>query len=120
MKESMIFSGEKEISLDNTVNHAINFFTARIQGRFGEKIKKVILFGSYARGEATPDSNVELMVITSDNSFDTKYEIIGMGFDLFLETGGLLSVKVTTETLFRERNGFLFFRELSRDGVIVA
>ena len=63
---------------------------------------------------------MDLVVITSDNSFDTQNEIIGIGFDLFLEIGVLLSVKVTTETLFRERNGFLFFRELSRDGVIVA
>lgn len=33
------------------------------------KLKKVSLFGSYARGEATPDSDVDLYIIKSKNSY---------------------------------------------------
>lgn len=33
------------------------------------KLKKVSLFGSYARGEATPDSDVDLYIIDSPDSY---------------------------------------------------
>ncbi|MEA3282764.1 MAG: nucleotidyltransferase domain-containing protein [Euryarchaeota archaeon] len=33
----------------------------------GEKIKKVILYDSYARGEATKDSNIGVLVVVDDS-----------------------------------------------------
>ena len=39
MKKSMIFTGGKEVSQNNNVTIAINLFIARIQEKFGKKIK---------------------------------------------------------------------------------
>jgi predicted nucleotidyltransferase len=53
---------------------------------------KVILFGSYARGDATEDSDLDLMVIEQDvpNKFDEMVRLrnvmgdIGVGVDLLV------------------------------------
>lgn len=38
-----------------------------LKEKYGEKIKKVILYGSYARGDATEDSDVDVMIVISDD-----------------------------------------------------
>ena len=44
------------------------------------KPKKVILFGSYARGDATENSDLDLMVIAPEN-FENRMEATIKGYD---------------------------------------
>jgi len=60
----------------------------------GDRIEEVILFGSTARGEATVASDVDLLVITSEEDFRLRRNLIGLAYDILLETGVNLSVKV--------------------------
>jgi predicted nucleotidyltransferase len=30
---------------------------------YGPRLKKIVLFGSYARGEATPDSDMDVLIV---------------------------------------------------------
>jgi len=41
-------------------------FTEALRERLGERLLAVALFGSVARGEATPDSDIDLLVVVSD------------------------------------------------------
>jgi predicted nucleotidyltransferase len=47
--------------------------------------EKVILFGSYARGEATRDSDVDLFIIahTNDRFFERMATVLGIVRDLY-------------------------------------
>jgi predicted nucleotidyltransferase len=42
---------------------AVDDFVAAVKAEYGERLKSVILFGSYARGDATRDSDVDVMVV---------------------------------------------------------
>lgn len=106
--------------IDPEINNALELFSSRLKTRYGESIKQVILFGSYVRGEADEDSDVDILVITSDPSWRIKHEIIGMGYDIYPETRVLLSVKVMTERSFYEKSGFSFVKTVSHEGMIVA
>lgn len=35
----------------------------RLAAAFGQRLDKVVLYGSYARGDQTPDSDVDLMIV---------------------------------------------------------
>jgi len=37
--------------------------TRELKKMYGDRLKKVVLFGSYARGEATPDSDIDILVV---------------------------------------------------------
>ena len=57
------------------VNKAIDRMVRRIVKRFNPE--RVILFGSHARGEAGPDSDVDLLVVmpVSGSKFDMALEL---------------------------------------------
>jgi predicted nucleotidyltransferase len=53
-----------------------------LQKIYGEKLKGVILYGSYARGDATEGSDIDVIVILEeirdlDAELDTLFEVIG-------------------------------------------
>jgi predicted nucleotidyltransferase len=49
------------------VEETIAEFKEKIKKLYGPRLKQVILYGSWARGEATPDSDIDLLVILAGN-----------------------------------------------------
>lgn len=82
-------------------------------------IEKVWLFGSYARGEATEDSDVDLMI--SYKKLIGKFAIGGVFVD-FKEALGK-SVDIVSERALRNEytsgSGKKFLANVERDGVLV-
>ena len=55
--------------------------------RYGDKIREIILYGSYARGEASKDSDIDLLVLIDDtiNPSDVRRSLSDLLFDILLE-----------------------------------
>jgi len=51
------------MKLNARISAAINEFSMALKDAYGDKLAEVLLFGSYSRGEATIDSDVDVMVI---------------------------------------------------------
>ena len=64
--------------MPNNVNEEIQKFINEVKKILGDRLKKVILYGSYARGDYNKKSDVDIMILT-DLSFEeiknieTKY-----------------------------------------------
>ena len=67
---------------------------ARLAEAYGDRLAGVVLFGSYARGEATPESDVDLLVVL-DGPVD-RWAEIGRLAEIAVEvedgTGEMLSL----------------------------
>jgi antitoxin ChpS len=62
----------------------------RLERRFGERFVALYLFGSRARGDHDPDSDVDVAVLLDQampRPFDMTREILEDTYDLLLETG---------------------------------
>ena len=62
----------------------------RLERRFGDRLVALYLFGSRARGDHEPDSDVDVAVVLDQklpDSFAVTGEIIEDTYDLLLETG---------------------------------
>ncbi|WP_232326026.1 nucleotidyltransferase domain-containing protein [Spirosoma montaniterrae] len=59
-----------------------------MQKLYGHRLDCVVLFGSYARGEATPDSDIDFMLVLNDEQISRIEEI-----NRFVETQSELSLK---------------------------
>lgn len=61
----------------------------RLQALYGERLKGVYLFGSYARGEADEESDVDVLVVLDDyESYGAEVERAGeLGAELSLQYG---------------------------------
>lgn len=85
------------------------------------EIKKIILFGSVARGDDTKDSDIDILIITKKENDDLKIEdkIYGQTFDTLLETGEYLSVKMIDNEHYNKYKHFSFYKNIEKDGVLI-
>src|SRR5712691_2261832 len=56
--------------MENASDPVLNRFRAALNEAYGERIERVVLFGSRARGDARPDSDYDVAVFLKDRSPD--------------------------------------------------
>ena len=78
------------------------------------KADRALLFGSYARGEATPTSDIDLLVFGGADFHPT--DIFALAEDLYSMTGKQVDVYEIREIDHSSR----FYSEIMKDGVMVA
>jgi uncharacterized protein len=97
----------------------VHEFAAKAREACGDAIEGIILFGSVVRGDDRPDSDIDILVITSDEDFRLREYLTGLAFDLLMQTGERLSVKVISRADVAAHRQYPFIRRLLRDGVAV-
>ncbi len=85
------------------------------------QVKRIVLFGSRARGTHRPDSDYDLLLVVSrkdDALLDVLYEAV---MDVLLEHGRLVSLKVFPEQEFSRLQALQtpFMQHVNREGVLV-
>lgn len=111
--------------LDRRSQKAIDEFVRRASQTYGDRIRGITLFGftlfgSHARGTPRPDSDIDLLVIMDEEDFRIRRELIRMAFDILLETGRNISVKVLSSQDYHARKSFSFLRNVLAEGIKVA
>ena len=102
-----------------SVTEAVRTFATRVRTTFGERVRDVIVFGSHARGDAKPESDVDVAIVVDDLSGAEGRAIAHVAGDILTELDVLISAfTVSTarmlELAARER---LIAREIARDGI---
>ena len=91
-----------------------------LEGLYGERLKGLYLFGSHARGDAEPDSDVDIAVVLDD--FESVWEetrrMSGIGARLSLQADLLLAETPVREAEWNARRS-LFLRNVQREAVAV-
>ncbi|VVB88750.1 Nucleotidyltransferase domain protein [uncultured archaeon] len=100
---------------------ALQEFLKIAKQNHGAKVEKIILFGSYARGEATEESDIDILVITSGNRFEMQKNLSGIAVDILLKTGEYISAKAvsTEEYSFMEKIKTGFYQNIVKEGVVI-
>ena len=57
---------------DSELNNILDKLAASLKSVYGTKLKAVILYGSVARGTATPDSDIDIMVLVDSSPEELK------------------------------------------------
>ena len=97
-------------------------FARRVRTELGDRVDSIVLYGSVARGEATPDSDVDVLVVGSGDD-DIGKAVRKVEADQAQETG----YRFFVETTAYGRSEFLKFRRLGsplimnilEDGVVL-
>lgn len=105
--------------MDERIKPLINKIKAHLIKIYGEGIKKVILYGSYVRGEATRDSDVDILVLIDQslNPFEVRESLSDLLFDILLEEGELISVIAVPEHFFENYNS-PFMLNVKKEGLV--
>jgi len=92
----------------------------RLQAVYGDRLVRLIVFGSEARGEADPDSDIDVLVVLK-GPVRAGLEVARVGqikADLCLRHSRVVSCAFMDEHRFLYRNGPLL-RNIRREGVAV-
>lgn len=98
---------------------ALRRFKKMLVQQLGGEIKGVRLFGSKARGDATTESDIDVLVVTQGDDWHLKGEIGRLATAILLEDGVYLSVKVLGESLYQRIRKYQspFLIHIEREGV---
>ena len=92
-------------------------FRAAVTEIYGDRVERVVLFGSRARGDAKPDSDYDIAVFLEDVGTFTEESsrLAAVSTDILLDTGAVISATPFPAGAYRERTGFM--HELRKDGL---
>ena len=108
------------VSLSYSTQSLLTQLRNTLQSLYGERLHKVMLFGSYARGEARPDSDIDVLVVLNGVVSPGREvaRVSGHLADLSLEYDKVVSCLFMDETRFTTRQGPLL-RNIRREGIVV-
>lgn len=107
--------------IPKNTKQAINEFLTRINEVLENKIKKIILYGSYARGDYNNSSDVDIMILTTlgNEEIELYREVISsIIFDIQVETDIYISPIIKNIENYNLRVGFVpFYMNVQNEGV---
>ena len=90
----------------------------------GESLSRLLVYGSYARGDYTENSDVDIMVLTSlpeDKIEPVEDSLYDVAYDILMEYGIQISVIVKNEEHFKYWLGALpFYDNVEREGIEIS
>jgi predicted nucleotidyltransferase len=106
-------------TLTSQERQAATEFVSQVYQQFGDNVQTILLFGSRARGEAAPDSDMDLLVVVSDASPDIVRAIRYLAVDVWLKYDIYLSTRVWSQKHWQQLGNLqtLLYRNILRDGV---
>jgi predicted nucleotidyltransferase len=78
------------LRLPPATRETLDAFVARLRARFGSRLLDVRLFGSYARGEAHEDSDVDCLVLLDRVDSQDDRAVTDMAADLIWQLSGIV------------------------------
>ena len=107
--------------MSQRIKKIVSEFRTLLRSRFAEDIVRLSLFGSYARGEERPDSDMDVLVIVKRFSLRLENDILDAAYEIMWANGfePLLSVHVMDEAYFARLDGWesSFVNNVRHDGV---
>lgn len=90
---------------------------------YGDKLNRIILSGTYACGDNTDESDIDIMIVLNcepDEIKRLRKPTIEMTSDISLEQEVLLSVLLRDKKHFEDNLDFLpFYRNIVKEGVMI-
>ena len=107
------------MNLNEKEKHWLALFKESLQREFAGLDARLMVYGSKARGDDGPHSDLDILVLIKEGGGETKRKIRHLGHVLALTADAVPSILVYTQDEWssRERGGSFFRRAVMRDGV---
>lgn len=103
------------------IQAAIAAYVERVSSLFGGDVVSIILYGSQARGDAGPESDIDVLVVLRRDQPVLRQALMDVAWQVQFEHGVIISDIIrTVEQLERMPvKRFPFYQSVQRDGVLL-
>jgi predicted nucleotidyltransferase len=100
---------------------AVMAFLERLNAYYPDRVIQAFLFGSKARGDSRPDSDIDILLIVDGDDWQFQHAISDVASDVSLEYGVLIGPRVIGKARWEEmaRDGFSLYENLAREGILL-
>ncbi|HOT75752.1 MAG TPA: nucleotidyltransferase domain-containing protein [Candidatus Wallbacteria bacterium] len=110
----------KELKIkENRIKKLLSELELKLRNLFKDNLKKIILYGSYARGTYDDESDIDVMVLIDGvNKKDFKKHITDIRLELTINYSILPSITIETESEYYKNIDIQFlFKNIESEGV---
>jgi predicted nucleotidyltransferase len=107
------------VQLSTSDQTAIQQFLLSLQEKYGHLVEAVILFGSKARGDDHPDSDIDLLVLTEIENWSIRNEIWRMAARLELSYEVIFNIQIIASQRWQSmgEGHFSLHQRVSQEGI---
>lgn len=107
--------------MPQTMQQLIQQYVSNIHDIYGSHLRQIILYGSYARGDFRPDSDVDIMILLDLSDIDIKkyrHQLSDMTFDFNMDYDVDIKPIAKSEEHYRKWvDNYPFYSNVNREGV---
>lgn len=106
-----------------TRQEVLMLFVQGIRKILKSDLSKIIVYGSYARGDYSESSDIDVMILTSLSKEEIEHIencIFDLSFDLELDSGFVINPILENEVHYRYWLGVLpFYNNVEKEGIVI-
>ena len=107
--------------MPQTMQQLIQLYVSNIHDIYGSRLRQIILYGSYARGDFRPDSDIDIMILLDLSDIDIKkyrHQLSDMTFDFNMDYDVDIKPIAKNEEHYRKWvDNYPFYSNVNREGV---
>lgn len=109
--------------MPQTMQNLMQQYISEIKKIYGSHLQRVILYGSYARGDFRPDSDIDIMILLDISDLELKaysQTLSYMTYDFNLDNGIDIKPIAKSEAHFRKWvENYPFYANIHKEGVVL-
>ena len=114
---------ERSFIIPDRIHNIVYQFSQELKKIIGKNLSKIIVYGSYARGDYNCNSDVDIMILVKMSNSDIKKienQVYDLAFEIEMNTGIDISPIIKNESEYEYWLDTLpFYKNISDEGVVL-
>ena len=111
--------GRIDVRLKSQEKEILVQFKVKVEKILGDRLDRLVLFGSRSRGDEEPDSDFDLLATVRSLQKTDRERIFDVAAELLLEYDTVLAVLVLPAEDFTEDRYFYLYENIQKEGQVV-
>ena len=112
--------------MPNNIQKIVNDFSKKVEKILGNRLKKIVLYGSYARGDYNENSDIDIMILTdltNEEIIEYRELVSNIAFDIEFDTNFEVMISPLVKNIEKFEywlKALPFYMNVQREGVVLS